>query len=193
MAGRIEENILILFATNHTLVHRNSVGIKSNNNTTVRSGATELVKFLLGYKNVHIVFYSNMSKTNAFKNTKFILNGTKTKISIKNKNLMVTDGSFTTENKSDSDYYVVQDKKLLVNISSHFFGKEFRLEKTVVIDYSRKNVEKNPDISVVIDPYNGTDIGDNCLGNLKDAFNQAFVENCDDLADFIRKKMESNF
>lgn len=184
-----EDPVLILFAINHTLLHRKADGVKSNNNTMVRPGATELIEFLLSKENVYIVFYSNMIRNNAMKNTKFILNGSRTGMSIRDARILVIDSSFTTENRPNGDYYVIQDKNLVVNRSSYFFGKKFNPKKTVVIDYSGKNVEKNPDISIIIDAYDGTP--DNSMKILKECFEQTFSEEYTDLAASIEEKINT--
>lgn len=125
-----------------------SVENKTNNNTKVRPGATEFIHSL-NKLNYHVAFYSGMNINNLKKIVGFVLDGKKTGLSTANVTL-VPGNVFVM--RSGKNYFVDNDKQLLINYVNNFRKAQFDYNNTIVIDY-QDDSEIYPGHSIIIDKY----------------------------------------
>jgi|GEM_PF-6326583 len=176
---------LILFSVNHTLVDRKQQD-KSNNNTKIRPGATELIQFLFQL-GLRVGLYSNMNKDNLQKVAGIILQGRKTGIKLNQismiPNLRITD---------NNNFYDLKQKTILIEKINEDCGTDYDLTNTVVIDWI---VEEDQEIGVVIDAWYEENKNDLWMSHLKNIFSEfvalsALAGRPEKISTYIKQEIE---
>jgi hypothetical protein len=166
----------VLIALNHLLVNRVSGGPqnqqnKSNKNTIVRPGATELIELLYNSEMFHIGFYSVMYEKNMKEIISLVVSTSKTKIPLNSPRITLFSGSSFSTQLTSVDYIINKDKKELIEtinedreIQAIREGvpapARFELSDVIVIDYSIQNIKENQKIAILVKEYNIQDVND---------------------------------
>lgn len=181
---------LVIININKVLVHRISGGQnyqnnKSNNNTKIRPGATELIKYLYDSKLFRIAFASSMNKSNHFTISKIVLQGRKTRMNISEIFMIPGDTTTVQDPQETNGYYVLKNKAHSINrvnlehcirvngklVLTQKFDK-YNFSNTLVIDHQEMNIRENPDISLLVPEYTGDNSDDDVMFRLMKAFEE---------------------
>lgn len=183
---------LIFLPLNKVLIKRIAGGVgntfnKSNNNISIRPGATELISYLYYSDLFEIVIYSYMEKSNHIKCLKKLVNGSATGISTDN--LINFDGSIM---KTDINKSLINKTALLYIVNEKLHSK-YNLTNTLFVDHRYLNIYNTAieKITLMVKPYDNEE-DDNVLIRLLSVLKSLETKkDVNNFAEYVKLKFDA--
>lgn len=186
------EPYLIFLPLNKVLIKRIAGGIgntfnKSNNNMSIRPGATELISYCYYSDLFKVVIYSYMGEFNHKKCLKKVINGRTTGVSTDN--LINFDGSIM---KTDINKSLINKTALLYIVNEKLHSK-YNLTNTLFVDHRYLNIYNTAieKITLMVKPYDNEE-DDNVLIRLLSVLKSLETKkDVNNFAEYVKLKFDA--